>query len=123
MSYFGFQVTMEDKHNCCDNCRKDCECHHCSNLQPSNDQEENKEDKELYKTISDSLLVYFSYENALIEETMLPEAITGLSASFAEKIGRLPYQYSDGQSLRLEFPTLKAEYAGNIAKIIQSHIK
>ena len=96
LNYFGFDVDPErSQHDCCDNCRKSCNCNCDIYLAALLDNSEVllQVDVELKKSCYVSLKHYFNLENAVLSSIPIPQAKTGLSDGLAKKLSEEPYKF------------------------------
>jgi superfamily II DNA helicase RecQ len=122
LKYFGFIYTTADAHNCCDNCVSACTCTEC---QTENDKSEDNvtssattvRSKKQQVHAKNMLLQYFSAENAIIKDELLPHLQTGLCDSLASTLSKY-VEYADKKKLAEKFPHLIDTYRGNISKIL-----
>ena len=130
MNYFGVDLEpgcseSVSAHLCCDNCRKWCCCSECSAgdipLKHNTDTSQAKRiDPETRSDICHMLLQYFAMENAVVDDVILPESVTGLSQQFAHHISEKANKYSNYECLSNDFHHMDKHYLDNISAILSS---
>ena len=127
--HFGFpsgSSVFVNKHECCDNCEKDCLCELCTEKQMllcDNKQVDNAKPKKLQPSMKEhlelTLLEYFSAENEIIAAPNA-DLITGLSVTFAKEISSNHIFYTEKDNIINKHTILSPEIAENIALIVSA---
>ncbi|XP_071109643.1 bifunctional 3'-5' exonuclease/ATP-dependent helicase WRN-like [Haliotis cracherodii] len=124
--YFGFDLARENKHYCCDNCRKLCTCSEChqskSNFNSSKTGTKHVGKKPVSKiriqAARSMLASYFAAENSLVTEICIPSLSTGLSDKLIGVITKDINTYTDVSLLKENFPDVDMTFATNISAIL-----
>ena len=112
-------------HLCCDNCRTSCCCSECNaediHLKQNADTSQAKRfHPEAESDIYHMLLQYFAMENAVVDNVILPEYVTGLSKQSAHHISEKAEKYSNYEYLYDDFHHMDRHYLENISAILSS---